>query len=135
MFFIYIVLFIKSDSMLISEDLLLIYGAVITELESSEPLFVQNDIPEYYYQVMSGKVQLNHYDNDTETIIDLCEEGSAIGEFLLFTDKRYPFNAAACESCKILQLSKDNFFKLLEDNPKVQLNIIKQLYTELERKS
>ncbi len=121
--------------MLISEDLLLLYGATITELECPEPLFTQNDIPEYYYQVMSGKVKLTHYDNGTEIITDLFEKGAAIGEFLLFTDKRYPFNAAACESCKILQLPKSSFLKLLEDNPEVRLNIIKQLYIEIEKKS
>ncbi|OCA79802.1 hypothetical protein BBH99_17620 [Chryseobacterium contaminans] len=121
--------------MLISEDLLLLYGATITELECPETLFTQNDIPEYYYQLVSGTIKLTHYNNGTEVITDLLEKGAGIGEFLLFTDKRYPFNAVACEFCKILQLSKTSFLKLLEDNPEVRLNIIKQLYIDIEKKS
>lgn len=121
--------------MLISEDLLLLHGATITALKCLETLFIQNDIPEYYYQLVSGTIKLTHYDNGTEIITDLLEKGAGIAEFLLFINKRYPFNAVTCEFCKILQLPKSSFLKLLEDNPEVQLNIIKHLYIDIEKKS
>ncbi|GAA5087887.1 Crp/Fnr family transcriptional regulator [Chryseobacterium ginsengisoli] len=110
--------------MVIKEEILHSVGASIKNYRTSETIFNEGDLPNYYYQIITGEVKLNNYnDEGKETIQTLLEDGQSIGESLLFIDKLYPMNAIAITNCKILKLPKHIFLDLLKLYPEICLNM------------
>ncbi|GAB0157745.1 hypothetical protein CHRYSEOSP005_30270 [Chryseobacterium sp. Alg-005] len=110
--------------MVIKEDILCSAGANIKHYEPSEFIFTEGEIPNYYYQIITGEVKLNNYSEDgKEFIQNILSEGQSCGESLLFIHKPYPMNAEVLTECSVLRLSKSNFFKLLEHSPKLCLEV------------
>lgn len=106
--------------MIISEDLLLAYGAFYETYEIHETIFYEGNMPKFYFQIASGIVELNNYHEDgKEFTQNILTEGMSLGESFLFDDKLYPTNATAKTSCKILKLPKSDFINLLKQNPEV----------------
>lgn len=96
--------------MIIKEELLYSAGATIKQYKPSEIIFSEGDPPNYYYQIITGEVKLNNYNDEGKEIIQtLLEDGQSIGESLLFMDKLYPVNAIALTNCKVLKLPKTIF--------------------------
>jgi CRP-like cAMP-binding protein len=54
---------------------------------------------------------------------------------LLFLDRTYPANAEAVEDSELLCISKNNFLKLINENPAVSIKIIEVLAQRLHYKS
>lgn len=50
--------------MLIAENLLLSYGAEPETFERGDIIFNDNDTPKNYYQITSGRIKLNHYNEE-----------------------------------------------------------------------
>lgn len=118
--------------MLISEELLLSYGAKIEKFKSGDLIFHENDKPKHYYQIISGRVKLNHYNEDgKELILAILHNGLSVCELLLFIDEKYPVNAIVLEESKIIRLSKPKFIKLLDENVNVSRDINKFLSERL----
>ena len=110
--------------MVIKEEILHSVGANIRSYKSSESIFNEGDNPNYYYQIITGEVKLNNYNEEgKETIQTLLENGQSIGESLLFMDKTYPMNAIAITDCEIFKLPKYVFLDLLKLNPEICHNI------------
>ncbi|GGG59093.1 Crp/Fnr family transcriptional regulator [Epilithonimonas arachidiradicis] len=110
--------------MLISKDLLLSYGAKIEHHDAGDIIFREGDIPKFYYQIISGRIKLNHYNEDgKELILAILHAGLSVCELLLFIDKTYPVNAIVFEACIIIKLHKAQFKKLLDDHPKISRDI------------
>lgn len=106
--------------MIISEDLLLGYGASYEKYEPGEKIFYEGNMPKFYFQIASGVVELNNYHEDgKEFTQNILTEGHSLGESFLFDDKLYPTNATAKTVCKILKLPKNDFINLLKHNPEV----------------
>lgn len=118
--------------MVISENLLYAMGANIKDYSPSETIFNEGDVPHYYYQIITGEVKLNNYNEEgKEFIQNILSEGQSCGESLLFTNKTYPMNAVTLTHCSILKLSKTNFLKLLDTHPELYLNICRFLSERL----
>lgn len=118
--------------MLISEELLLEYGAEQENIPPHKIIFNEGDAPKYYYQIVEGRIKLNHYnDEGKEVILAILHEGLSVCELLLFIDKTYPVNAITFEECTILKLPKSNFIKLLDENPGISRDINKFLSERL----
>lgn len=106
--------------MIIKEELLHSVGATIKQYKPAEIIFSEGDPPNYYYQIITGEVKLNNYNDEGKEIIQtLLEDGQCIGESLLFMDKLYPINAIALTHCRVLRLPKSNFFELLKMYPDI----------------
>ncbi|MEC3876378.1 Crp/Fnr family transcriptional regulator [Chryseobacterium salviniae] len=106
--------------MIISEDLLLGYGAFYEKYETGETIFYEGNVPKFYFQIASGIVELNNYHEDgKEFTQNILTKGQSLGESFLFDDKLYPTNATARTTCKILKLPKNDFISLLNKNPEV----------------
>lgn len=117
------------------EDLLLSYGATEHEFKAFDTIFNVGDQPRFYYQIITGKVKLNHEDDDgRELIQSILEAGDSLCELLLFIDRLYPVNAVSLGSCKILRLPKLNFLDLLENNPGIAVEINKFISERLYQK-
>lgn len=110
--------------MLIDEELLIAYGAETDLLNPNDIIFNESDNPRYYYQISSGRIKLNHYNEaGKEIILAILHKGLSVCELLLFIDKNYPVNAIALEPSKIIKLPKKIFFKMLDENPDISRDI------------
>lgn len=118
--------------MLISEKLLLDYGAEEESFDRNETIFNEGEKPKYYYQVVEGRIKLNHYnDEGRELILAILDRGLSVCELLLFIDQTYPVNAITFEKCTVLKLLKRSFEKLLDENPEISRDINKFLSERL----
>ncbi|MDH7448302.1 Crp/Fnr family transcriptional regulator [Aquimarina sp. 2201CG14-23] len=105
---------------MIHQDILLDAGAVLKEYKRDEQLFEEGDNARYYYQVYTGEIKMNNYNDDgKEYIQGIFDAGKSFGEPPLFADFKYPANAAAITDAKVWQLPKDKFLKLLEEHPAI----------------
>lgn len=110
--------------MLIDEELLIAYGAETDLLKPNDIIFKESDNPRYYYQISSGRIKLNHYNEaGKELILAILHKGLSVCELLLFIDKNYPVNAIALEPSKIIKLPKKIFFKMLDENIDISRDI------------
>jgi CRP-like cAMP-binding protein len=110
--------------MLISEELLQLYGAETEQLQPSDVIFNEGDTPRQYYQIKDGRIKLNHYDADgKELILAVLHAGLSVCELMLFIDKNYPVNAVVMEPTSIIRLPARNFTQLLDDHPVISRDI------------
>lgn len=114
--------------MLISEDLLLKYGAEFCDFKSGATIFCEGSAPNFYFQVVSGTVGLqNLFDDGKEFIQNIINPGECFAESFLFSHKYYNLTGITLSECRILKLRKNNFYKLLEDNNQLSSIFLKYL--------
>lgn len=117
-------------------DLLEKYGALTKSFTKSETIFEEGKSPTHYYQILSGEVKMNNYNDDgREFTQGFFNKNQSFGEPPLFLNRVYPANAIAVEDTQVLCISKDNFMKLLNENPSISLKIIENLAQRLHYKS
>lgn len=118
--------------MIISEDQLLTYGADYEDYDINQSIFHEGGLPKFYFQIVDGIVELNNYHEDgKEFTQNILSAGQSFGESLLFNEKPYPMSAIAKTKCKILKLSKVDFFNLLNQNQELSLNMFRCLADRL----
>ncbi len=121
---------------MITVELLEKYGAVKKSFDKNDIIFEEGNLPLHYYQVISGEVKMSNYNDDgREFIQGIFYNGQSFGEPPLFLNQKYPANAIAVENAEIFILSKENFMKLLEENPKISIKVIENLAQRLYYKS
>lgn len=121
---------------MIATELLEKYGASKKVFDKMAIIFEEGNLPAYYYQIVSGEVKMSNYNDDgREFIQGIFYKEQSFGEPPLFLNQNYPANAIAVEDSEILLLSKNNFMKLLEENPFVSIKIIQNLAQRLYYKS
>lgn len=92
-------------------------------------------MPRFYFQIVSGVVELNNYHEDgKEFTQNILSDGQSLGESFLFNDKVYPMNAVAKADCKILKLPKADFHNLLLHHPEILPTMLKCLADSLYNK-
>lgn len=118
--------------MIISEDQLLAYGADYEDYDIGQNIFREGGLPKFYFQIVNGIVELNNYHEDgKEFTQNILSVGQSFGESLLFNERAYPMSAVAKTKCKILKLSKVDFFNLLTQNQEISLNMFRCLADRL----
>ncbi len=121
---------------MVSENLLLDFGASKVELKKGETLFRVDETSKYFYQVDSGKIKMcNFNDEGKEFIQGMFSDGESFGEPPLLINEQYPANAIALADSIVYQLPKENFFKLLYANPEINLQLTIRLAHRLFYKS
>ncbi|KQT23279.1 hypothetical protein ASG22_12935 [Chryseobacterium sp. Leaf405] len=101
--------------MVINEDILYSVGASIKTYAPSEVIFNEGDSPNYYYQIISGEVKLNNYNDEGKEVSEvLLKDGQSIGEASLFINKPYPHNAVVTKKSEIIRLPRKMFLDLLK---------------------
>ncbi|WP_419494653.1 Crp/Fnr family transcriptional regulator [Chryseobacterium bernardetii] len=109
---------------MIIEDVLISFGAEITNYKGGEIIFREEDSPLYYYQIKKGKIKLNNYTEDgKEFIQNIFSDGHSFGESLLFVERPYPMNAVAIEDSSVFRLPKSSFLELVQSNREISLNV------------
>lgn len=121
---------------MIATELLEKYGALKKSFDKTAIVFEEGNLPTHYYQIISGEVKMSNYNDDgREFIQGIFYKEQSFGEPPLFLNQNYPANAIVVEDSEILLLSKNNFMKLLEENPFVSIKIIQNLAQRLYYKS
>ena len=121
---------------MIAVDLLEKYGALNKFYEKTSTVFEEGKLPAHYYQIVSGEIKMNNYNDDgREFIQGIFYKDQSFGEPPLFLNQSYPASAIAVDDTQILCLPKPNFMKLLEENPAVSIQIIENLAQRLYYKS
>ncbi|AOZ99438.1 Crp/Fnr family transcriptional regulator [Flavobacterium commune] len=121
---------------MIAIELLEKYNGIIKNYKSGYTIFEEGKQPTHYYQIISGEVKMNNYnDEGKEFIQGIFYKNQCFGEPPLFIDQVYPANAVAVTDSELIIITKDKFFELLKNNSEISLNIIKNLSQRLYYKS
>jgi len=121
---------------MIPENLLLDYGATLEKLKASEIILSEKSRAHFYFQVKAGEVKMyNLNDQGKEFVQGIFYKGESFGEPPLFGEFNYPASAAAVKASEIYKLGKTKLFKLLTENPEINLNFTKALAKRLYYKA
>ncbi|WP_140485672.1 Crp/Fnr family transcriptional regulator [Flavobacterium sp. GSA192] len=121
---------------MIAIELLEKYNGIVKNYKSGYTIFEEGKQPTHYYQIISGEVKMNNYnDEGKEFIQGIFYKNQCFGEPPLFIDQVYPANAVAVTDSELIIITKDKFFELLKNNSEISLNIIKNLSQRLYYKS
>ena len=121
---------------MITINLLEEYGGIIKHFKNGALIFEEGKQPLYYYQIISGEVKMNNYnDEGKEFIQGIFYKDQCFGEPPLFIDQVYPANAIAVINSEIIIITKNKFLELLKNNSDISLKIIKNLSQRLYYKS
>lgn len=121
---------------MITVELLEKYGVAKKSFDKNDIIFEEGNLPLHYYQIISGEIKMSNYNDDgREFIQGIFYDGQSFGEPPLFLNQKYPANAIAVEKAAVFILPKENFMKLLEENPKVSIKVIENLAQRLYYKS
>ncbi|MFK7749922.1 MAG: Crp/Fnr family transcriptional regulator [Kordia sp.] len=121
---------------MVSEEKLLDFNATVVEYAKNELIFSVQQQALFYYQIKDGAVKMyNTTDDGKEFIQGIFEASKSFGEPPLFGDFPYPANAIATEKTKLYKLPKATFFKLLEANFDVHIQLTQNLCNRLRYKS
>lgn len=121
---------------MITINLLEEYGGIIKHFKNGTLIFEEGKQPLYYYQIISGEVKMNNYnDEGKEFIQGIFYKDQCFGEPPLFIDQVYPANAVAVIDSEIIIITKNKFLELLKNNSDISLKIIKNLSQRLYYKS
>ncbi len=121
---------------MIRKELLERYGAVEKSYEKSDVIFEVGTNAHYYYQIISGEVKMNNYNEEGKEFIQgFFKPGESFGEPPLFVNRLYPANAIATEDSVILAIKKDAFKQFLLEHPSEAISIIENLAQRLHYKA
>lgn len=121
---------------MIRKELLEHYGAVEKKYAKTEVIFEANTNAHYYFQIISGEVKMNNYNEEGKEFIQgFFKSGESFGEPPLFVNRMYPANAIATEDSIILTVKKDLFKKFLLEHPAESISIIENLSQRLHYKA
>ena len=127
---------ISNKFTMINKKLLERYGAVEKRYEKSEVIFEVGTAAHYYFQILSGEVKMNNYnDEGKEFIQGFFKPGESFGEPPLFVNRLYPANAVATEDSVLLVTQKELFRKFLLEHPAESISIIENLAQRLHYKA
>ncbi|MEN9909744.1 MAG: hypothetical protein RLZZ540_2893 [Bacteroidota bacterium] len=112
------------------------YNGIIKNYKNGDLIFEEGKQPTHYYQIISGEVKMNNYnDEGKEFIQGIFYKNQCFGEPPLFIDQVYPANAVAVVDSELIVITKDKFLELLKNNSDISLKIIKNLSQRLYYKS
>ncbi len=108
----------------IDPDLLYSYGAEDKHYKKGEVIYKEGDHALYYYQIIKGKIKQNNYNEEGKEFIQNILGGEqSFGDPMLFLEKFYVMNAIALTDVDLIRLPKNKFLELLENNPKISLEM------------
>jgi len=122
--------------MQIDLDLLYSWGAVAKKYKKNETIFDEDEVANFYYQILEGSVRLfNSNDEGKEFTQGIFCKGDGFGEPPLFINETYPSKAVTIQDSTIIKLSKDKFFKILDEYPSIQKCFLVLLAQKIHSKS
>jgi CRP/FNR family transcriptional regulator, cyclic AMP receptor protein len=91
-------------------------------------IFQEGDEGNALFIVLSGKVKICLYDEDgREYVLDEVGKDGFFGELALIDELPRSANVITMEACDLLIIRRNDFTKLLMENPSISINILKVL--------
>ena len=94
-------------------------------------LFRQGDPPTFLYFVRTGEVELTMMASGTLVMLVTAGAGSLIGLPAIIGKKPYTMTAKVLEGVDVCQLWSEDFHQLLQDQPRLSLNVLQILAGEI----
>jgi CRP/FNR family transcriptional regulator, dissimilatory nitrate respiration regulator len=102
--------------------------------EKGATIFTEGDEADGFYAVVSGKVKIFKTSfAGREHTLHIFGPGAPFGEVPVFTGRRFPAHAQALEACRCLFFPKQEFLRLIRNQPELVLNILAVLSQRLHR--
>lgn len=121
---------------MIDKKILQEYGAVEKQLEKGETLFLEGEMPVFYYQVLCGTMKMNNYnERGNETIQAIFTAGQSFGEPAILGDFPFPANAEAVENTRLICLEKNLFIEMLRAHPAICIELLRVISKRLQFKA
>ncbi len=111
---------------------LLAFASNALRLEAGETLFRQGDKGESAYVVLSGEMNVIVDGADGAKTVATFGRGELFGELALLCDVPRTATLTAKSDTSVLAMSKDNFIKLVEENPEVSINLTRAIAGRFE---
>jgi len=91
-------------------------------------LFVEGQAPRGVYMLCKGRVKLTMNSADGKTlIIRICEPGEVLGAQAAISGEPYEVTAEALQPCQVDFVRREDFVKLLHDQPEIAVAAMRQL--------
>lgn len=105
---------------MILQKLLTDRGGTIRKYTKNQSIFLEGDMPGFYYQIVQGSIRMvNMNENGREFIQGIFKNGESFGEPVLLIDEPYPASAVANEDTVVIKISKEGFLKILKEFPEI----------------
>ena len=103
------------------------------DVAAEQPIYFEGDPGDHLYLVAIGKVKLmRHAASGREVLLDILRGGEYFGNLTSINNRSYTETAVAQTDCCILQISAQNFEKVLIRYPDVTLKVLKAVGQRLE---
>ncbi|MCX8110614.1 MAG: Crp/Fnr family transcriptional regulator [Syntrophorhabdaceae bacterium] len=115
------------------EDIKLISRiATIKSIPKGYVVFQEGEKGDALYIIIKGKVKVSLYDDEgREYILDIIGKDGFFGELSILDDLPRSANIVTTEDCEFIILKRDDFIKLLMENPAITVNILKTMAARL----
>ena len=121
---------------MIEPSILSEFGAELKHYTKGEIVFKESELARNYFQVMRGEIKMSNFnDEGKEFLQGMFTQGNSFGEPPLFVNDKYPANAEAVVDSQVYVLSKDQFFKMLQQRPETAIEMSKRLAARLYYKA
>lgn len=108
--------------------------SVVKKYNKDEIIFSDGDPGNGFYVVESGTVKIFKSSMDgKEKILHIFGAGEPFGEVPVFSGKPFPANAQAISNCSLLFFPRNDFVRLITDNPSLGLNMLAVLSLRLRQ--
>ncbi|MDN3676401.1 Crp/Fnr family transcriptional regulator [Flavobacterium paronense] len=122
--------------MQIDIDLLFSWGAIAKEYKKNEIIFYEDDMANFYFQIIEGSVKMiNSNDEGKEFIQGYFYDGQSFGEPPLLISQNYPASAIAFHDSKIIKLSKEKFLKIIDEYPSIHRKLLNLMALRIHSKA
>lgn len=130
--------FFKRGSLFgnLSEEELSQLAQIVRErkFDRNQVIFYEGDLGGSLYVIVSGTVKIVIMaDDGREHILGLLDEGNFFGEISLIDGEPRSATAIALDKVNIVMISREDFIRLLRENPEMSLKIMQTLCERLRR--
>ena len=110
--------------------------ANLRRLEANDCLFHQGDPAERFYLLVDGQMKLIRIlPEGQEKLVEVIQPGQSFAEALLFSGARsYPVTAIAIRASHLLSIDGTHYRFLLEDQPKICLDLLASFSIRLHQR-
>ena len=107
---------------------------VAKHFENGNYIFLEDSEGEQCFFVLEGSVKVTRLSKDgREVILAMLNEGDFFGEMSLLDGESRSANVIALEKTKVLTLDRNDFIAVVNDYPKIAVQLLKELARRLRK--